>query len=142
MTKKIHPLRAKSIKLVESSKARHLNARLQLNPLKSRWAKLKDNGEDNGNNNNSDGDDNSENHSNNPNIKIRRLKILGSKRFTLPPRQSPRVKMNRFKSKLPATQAEEMHHYYNLKEQELKDETAANNNTNNESTKQPIDDEI
>nr|XP_027199051.1 uncharacterized protein LOC113793254 isoform X2 [Dermatophagoides pteronyssinus] len=145
--KKMHPLRAKSIKLVESSKARHLNARLQLNPLKSRWAKMKDNAENNGNNNNNDGEDNSENHSNNPNTKIRRLKILGSKRFTLPARQSPRVKMNRFKSKLPATQAEEMHHYHNSKEQELKDEAAAaaistNNNTNIESAKQSIDDEI
>ncbi|KAH7641895.1 hypothetical protein HUG17_4940 [Dermatophagoides farinae] len=143
MAKKMHPLRAKSIKLVESSKARHLNARLQLNPLKSRWAKLKDNADDNGKNNNGDGKDNLENHSNNPNIKIRRLKILGSKRFTLPPRQSPRVKMNRFKSKLPATQAEEMQHYYNSKEQELKDETAEaittnNNDTNIESMKPSI----
>lgn len=55
--------------------------------------------------------------------------------------------MNRFKSKLPATQAEEMHHYHNSKEQELKDEAAAaaistNNNTNIESAKQSIDDEI
>ncbi|KPM07560.1 hypothetical protein QR98_0060570 [Sarcoptes scabiei] len=101
------------MKMVENSKARYLNARLQLNPLKSRWAKLKDNDETNNNN------DQMEAQENKSSMKIRRLKIIGSKRFTLPPRQSPRVKMNRFK--LPPTQAEEMHQYHKEHPNEEKD---------------------
>ncbi|KAF7493202.1 hypothetical protein SSS_07498 [Sarcoptes scabiei] len=84
-----------------------------IEPLKSRWAKLKDNDETNNNN------DQMEAQENKSSMKIRRLKIIGSKRFTLPPRQSPRVKMNRFK--LPPTQAEEMHQYHKEHPNEEKD---------------------
>lgn len=82
--RKIHPLRAKSQKLMENSKARHLNARLQLNPAKSRWAKL----------NKGEEDGNPEENDNRLNSKARRLKILGTRRFTLAPRQAPKVWSN------------------------------------------------
>ena len=78
--KKVHPLREKSQKLIESTKARHLNAQLQLNPLKSRWAKVE----------NKEEQDHSESRENQSVMKMRKARI-GSRRFTLPPRQSPKV---------------------------------------------------
>lgn len=78
--KKVHPLRAKSQKLIDSSKARHMNARLALNPLKSRWAKLKEGEETTS----------AESTESRTTIKARKLKI-GSRRFTLPPREMPKV---------------------------------------------------
>jgi len=79
--KKVHPLRAKTHKLLESAKIRHLNARLQLNPLKSRWAK---------NENRDETESNAESRESKAVIRIRSPRV-GSRRFTLPPRQSPKV---------------------------------------------------
>ena len=79
-SKKVHPLRAKSQKLIESAKARHLNARLQLNPLKSRWAKS-ENREEN---------EDAESQEHKSVVKVRKPRV-GTRRFTLPPRHSPKV---------------------------------------------------
>lgn len=99
-----------------------------MNPLKSRWTKsrLNRNNENNGNNNNNDNNDQT---TTEQPMKLRRLKVLGAKRFTLPPRQQPRVKMNRFKTtKLPPTQAEEMEKYYSKKAEEEALEASTNSN--------------
>ncbi|KAH9394753.1 hypothetical protein TYRP_004810, partial [Tyrophagus putrescentiae] len=104
--KKVHPLRAKSQKLIESSKARHLNARFALNPLKSRWAKQVENREE---------AEDAESQENKSVVKIRKPRVGTSRRFSLPPREAPKAKFNRFKSKLPPTQAEEMQQYYSTK---------------------------
>ncbi|KAI2807601.1 hypothetical protein BLOT_005538 [Blomia tropicalis] len=113
----IHPLRAKANKLMENSKASHRNARLALNPLKSRWAKpqLHDD----------QAEDQSESRENQSLVKIRKPRVGGSRRYTLPPRHTPKMKMNRFKSKLPATQAEEMQQYYSTKGKEETPEITA-----------------
>lgn len=80
--KKVHPLRAKSQKLIESSKARHLNARFALNPLKSRWAKQVENKEET---------EDAESQENKSVVKIRKPRV-GTRRFSLPPREAPKVK--------------------------------------------------
>ncbi|XP_054153914.1 uncharacterized protein LOC128952530 [Oppia nitens] len=75
---------------------RRLHPRLALNPLRSRWTQsnLKTNQEK------TDGNDN----------KVKKAR-LGTRRFTLPPRSSPKVRLNRFKAKLPVTDREERQSY-------------------------------
>lgn len=82
--RKPHPLRAKVGKLLESSKARHQSARLdrlQLNPMRSRWAKKEA--------------ADTEGETSTPNKALMKLrKVAGSKRYAhLAPRQSPMVWM-------------------------------------------------
>lgn len=87
-TKKMHPLRAKATKLLESAKARHLNARnerLALNPLKSRWSKQVEEKE-------TEAED-GESQENKSLVKVRKPRV-GARRFSLPPRQSPKVRAN------------------------------------------------
>lgn len=80
--KKPHPLRSKVERLLENSKSRHQSARLdrlQLNPMRSRWAK-KESSEN-------------ESEASTPNKALMKLrKAAGSKRYAhLAPRQSPLV---------------------------------------------------
>lgn len=84
--KKVHPLRAKSLKLIESSKARHLSARFALNPLKSRWAKQVENAKKT-----EEETDDAESQENRSVVKIRKPRV-GSGRFSLSQRQqAPKV---------------------------------------------------
>lgn len=77
--KKVHPLQTKAQKMMESAKARHLNARLHLNPLKSRWSKV------------TKGDAETTDSEKNKSIVKARKARLGTRKFALPARQSPRV---------------------------------------------------
>lgn len=84
--KKVHPLRAKSLKLIESSKARHLSARFALNPLKSRWAKQVENAKKP-----EEETDDAESQENRSVVKIRKPRV-GNSRFSLSQRQqAPKV---------------------------------------------------
>lgn len=93
--KKVHPLRSKTQKLMESAKARHLNARnerLHLNPLKSRWTKAIKPEEQDTTAAAAAAEGQSEtNEENKSVVKIRKAR-LGTRRFALQPRQSPRVR--------------------------------------------------
>jgi hypothetical protein len=78
---------------------RQLHPRFALTPGKSRWTQSS-----------LQVDEKQQNDSISNVHKIRKAR-LGTRRFTLPPRHSPRVRLNRFKAKLPATQVEERQTY-------------------------------
>ncbi|CAG2161895.1 unnamed protein product [Oppiella nova] len=79
---------------------RRLHPRLALNPLRSRWTQS--NLQKNDKNQSEDGSPKAH--------KVTKAR-LGTRRFSLPPRASPKVQMNRFKAKLPATALEERQSY-------------------------------